>query len=151
MQNQPKKAIILLAEDDPADQKMTKRAFESGMLENDLYIVNNGEEALDFLMRRGQYSNPESSPRPDLLLLDLNMPKVDGRAVLSEMMENPDCPNIPTIVLTTSKQEEDIIRTYNLGIKSYITKPVDFAGFIQAVKTLGDYWFGLVSLPPKED
>lgn len=141
-------AVILLAEDDPGDQKLTKKAFSDGMIDNELHIVEDGEEALDYLLRRGRYEDPASSPRPDLFLLDLNMPKIDGRQVLEEMKNNPDCPNVPTVVLTTSKQEEDIIRTYDLGIKSYITKPVDFGSFVEAVQILGKYWFKLVVLPP---
>ena len=143
-----KRAVILLAEDDLGDQKLTKKAFESGMIDNDLYIVENGEEALDYLLRRGKYTDPATSPVPDIFLLDLNMPKIDGRQVLQEMQQNSDCPRVPTIVLTTSKQEEDIIRTYDLGIKSYITKPVDFGSFVDAIQTLGKYWFQLVVLPP---
>ncbi len=107
MTDQTKKcAVILLAEDDPGDQKLTKKAFNDGKIDNDLYIVEDGEEALDYLLRRGKYQDPASSPRPDLFLLDLNMPKIDGRQVLEEMEQNPDCPKVPTVVLTTSKQEE---------------------------------------------
>lgn len=145
-----KKAVILLAEDDPGDQKLTKKAFSDKNLDNELMIVEDGEEALDYLMRRGKYKDPELSPTPDIFLLDLNMPKIDGRQVLEEMNNNPDCPNVPVIVLTTSKQEEDIIRSYDLGIKSYITKPVDFNSFVEAIKLLGQYWFQLVVLPPKD-
>jgi CheY-like chemotaxis protein len=152
METQNKKcAVILLAEDDPGDQKLTKKAFGDGKIDNELHIVENGEEALDYLMRRGKYEDPASSPRPDLFLLDLNMPKIDGRQVLEEMKQNPDCPNIPTVVLTTSKQEEDIIRTYDLGIKSYITKPVNFGSFVEAIQILGQYWFKLVVLPPSNE
>jgi CheY-like chemotaxis protein len=146
-----KRAVILLAEDDPGDQKLTKKAFSQGMVDNEMYIVEDGEETLDYLLRRGKYKDPASSPRPDLVLLDLNMPKIDGRQVLEEMNRNPDCPNVPVIVLTTSKQEEDVVRTYNLGIKSYITKPVDFGNFVEAIQLLGKYWFQLVVLPPNEN
>ncbi len=146
---QKKKAIILLAEDDPGDQKLTKKAFSDNNIDNELRIVEDGEEALDYLLRRGKYEDPESSPTPDIFLLDLNMPKIDGRQVLEEMNRNPDCPKVPVIVLTTSKQEEDIIRSYDLGIKSYITKPVDFNSFVEAIKLVGQYWFQLVVLPPK--
>ncbi len=151
MDEMMRKAVILLAEDDLGDQKLTRRAFDDGMIDNDLYIVSDGREALDYLMRKGKYEDPATSPRPDLLLLDLNMPKVDGRQVLQEMRDNPECPEIPTVVLTTSKQEEDVIRAYDLGIKSYITKPVDFPDFVEAVKMLGQYWFRLVVLPPKKE
>lgn len=151
MRTEAKKAIILLAEDDLGDQKLTRRAFADGKIENDLYVVSDGEEALDFLMRRGQYEDPATSPRPDLLLLDLNMPKIDGRQVLQTMKDNPQCPNIPTVVLTTSRQEEDVIRSYDLGVKSYITKPVEFLQFVEAIKVLGVYWFQLVVLPPNRE
>lgn len=151
MRTEAKKAIILLAEDDLGDQKLTRRAFADGKIENDLYVVSDGEEALDFLMRRGQYEDPATSPRPDLLLLDLNMPKIDGRQVLQAMKDNPQCPNIPTVVLTTSRQEEDVIRSYDLGVKSYITKPVEFLQFVEAIKVLGVYWFQLVVLPPNRE
>ena len=144
-----KKAIILLAEDDPGDQKLTRKAFSDKNLDNELHIVEDGEEALDYLLRRGKYEDPKSSPTPDIFLLDLNMPKIDGRQLLEEMNKNPECPKVPVIVLTTSKQEEDIIRSYDLGIKSYITKPVDFGSFVEAIKLLGQYWFQLVVLPPK--
>ena len=145
-----KRAVILLAEDDLGDQKLTKKALSDGRVDNDLHIVQDGEEALDYLLRRGEYQDPASSPVPDLFLLDLNMPKIDGRQVLEEMNRNPKCPKVTTVVLTTSKQEEDILRSYNLGIKSYIIKPVDFCSFVEAIKLLDRYWFQLVVLPPQK-
>ena len=143
-------AVILLAEDDPGDQELTRRALSDGNIRNELYIVDDGEEALDYLFRRGKYKDPELSPRPDLFLLDLNMPKIDGRRVLEEMKELPDASRIATVVLTTSSHEEDVIRSYDLGVKSFITKPVGFDDFIQAVRVLEKYWFQIVVLAPTE-
>lgn len=145
-----KPAIILLAEDDPADQELTRRALVEGKVDNELYIVNDGEETLDYLLRKNQYADPETSPYPDLLLLDLNMPKVDGREVLEEMQKHPHLKYIRTIVLTTSKQEEDILRSYNLGINSYITKPIVLDDFFRTIATLQEYWLQIVKLPPKK-
>jgi two-component system, response regulator len=140
-------AIILLVEDDPDDQALTKRAFQSSKLRNQLRIVNDGEEALEYLYRRGAYTEPHDSPRPDLILLDLNMPKVDGRAVLETIKEDPDLRSIPTVILTTSSREEDVARSYDLGVNSYMTKPVRMEGFLRAIQDLEHYWFNLVVLP----
>jgi len=144
-------AIILLAEDDLGDQELTKRALEEGKVENELYIVKDGEEALDYLFRRGRYTDPETSPRPDLFLLDLNMPKLDGRQVLEQIRSIHELRNIRVVVLTTSRQEEDITRSYDLGVHSYITKPVDLDQFFNVIRTLEEYWFQIVVLPPKDD
>ena len=144
-------AIILLAEDDLGDQELTKRALEEGKVENELYIVKDGEEALDYLFRRGRYTDPETSPRPDLFLLDLNMPKLDGRQVLEQIRSIHEFRNIRVVVLTTSHQEEDITRSYDLGVHSYITKPVDLDQFFNVIRTLEEYWFQIVVLPPKDD
>ena len=144
-------AIILLAEDDPGDQELTRRAFDEGRIKNELHIVEDGEAALDYLLRKGKYKDPEKSPRPDIFLLDLNMPKMDGRMLLEEMHNNPDCPNVVTVVMTTSKQETDIVKSYNLGVKSFITKPIVFEDFIHTIKVLGEYWLQIVVLPPKEN
>jgi len=140
-------AVILLVEDDPEDQELTRRAFMSSKLRNRLLVVDDGEQALDYLYRRGQFAKPDASPRPDLILLDLNMPRLDGRAVLRQIKEDPDLRRIPVVVLTTSSQEEDILRSYDLGVNSYITKPVQMAGFMKAIKDLERYWFSLVVLP----
>lgn len=140
-------AVILLVEDDPDDQELTKRALRSSKLRNQLHIVNDGEAALNFLYRRGEYSEPRTAPRPDLILLDLNMPKVDGRAVLSQIKVDPDMRQIPVVVLTTSSSEEDVARSYNLGVNSYVPKPVHMDGFIKAIQQLEHYWFELVILP----
>ena len=142
-------AVILLVEDDPGDQELTRRALEDGKVRNDLYIVEDGEEALDYLLRRGLYQDPESSPRPDLILLDLNMPKMDGKQVLEEMKKHDDLRCLTVIVLTTSAQEEDVLRSYDLGVNSYITKPVEMSQFFKVVHAIEEYWFQIVRLPPK--
>jgi CheY-like chemotaxis protein len=110
-------------------------------------VVGDGEQALDFLHHRAEFAGPAASPRPDLILLDLNMPKIDGRAVLQHIKCEPDLRSIPVVVLTTSSQEEDILRSYQLGVNSYITKPVSMDGFIKAIVDLEHYWFDLVVLP----
>ncbi|MGB2769417.1 MAG: response regulator [Candidatus Zixiibacteriota bacterium] len=144
-----KPAVILLAEDDPGDQELTRRALEQSLIRNELYIVEDGEEALNYLLRRGKYQDPASSPKPDLMLLDLNMPKMDGKQLLEQMRADPNLRRIPVVALTTSKQENDIIRTYDLGANSYIVKPVDMDQFVNAIKVLKDYWFQIVVLPPR--
>ena len=128
---------------------MTRRALEQSRIRNELYIVEDGKEALDYLFRRGKYENPASSPKPDLMLLDLNMPKMDGKQLLKQMRADPNLRRIPVVALTTSKQESDIIRTYDLGANSYIVKPVNMDQFINAIKVLKDYWFQIVVLPPR--
>ncbi len=142
-------AIILLVDDDEDDQIATKRFFSKGKLENKLYIVDDGEEALDYLHHRGKYKDLESSPIPDLILLDLNMPKLDGREVLSRISKDEKLRRIPVIVFTTSSQEEDVVKSYELGCSSYITKPVGSENFSKVVKLVEQYWFDLVILPPK--
>ena len=128
---------------------MTRRALEQSRIRNELYIVEDGEEALNYLRRRGKYQDPASSPKPDLMLLDLNMPKMDGKQLLEQMRADPNLRRIPVVALTTSKQENDIIRTYDLGANSYIVKPVDMDQFVNAIKVLKDYWFQIVVLPPR--
>ena len=142
---------ILMAEDDPEDQMLTREGFEESRLANDLYFVEDGEELLDYLHRRGKFSDPQQSPRPGLILLDLNMPRKDGREALKEIKADPDLRSIPIVVLTTSKAEEDIVRSYDLGANSYITKPVTFEGLVAVLKTLGRYWFEIVELPPERE
>ncbi len=142
-----KPAVILLVEDDPDDQELTKRALRSSKLLNTLKIVSDGEEALDYLYQRGKYTNPDEAPRPELILLDLNMPKLDGRAVLTRIKEDENLRSIPVVILTTSSREEDVARSYHLGVNSYITKPVRMEGFIRAIQDLEHYWFDLVVLP----
>ena len=138
---------ILMADDDADDRQMTKEAFEESHLTNELRFVEDGVELMDYLQRRGKYSDPASSPRPGLILLDLNMPKKDGREALQELKADPRLRAIRVVVLTTSKAEEDVLRTYNLSAASYITKPVTFAALIDVVKTLGKYWLEIVELP----
>jgi len=147
MEKRTKPITILMADDDPDDRKMTKEAFDESRLANDLRFVEDGNELLDYLYRRGQYSNPADSPRPGLILLDLNMPKKDGREALREMKADPKLRTIRVVIMTTSKAEEDIERTYDLSASSYITKPVTFAGLAEVIRTLGRYWLEIVELP----
>jgi CheY-like chemotaxis protein len=137
-----------MADDDPDDCLLTQEALEESQLIHELHFVNNGEELLDYLFHRGQYQPTDHSPRPDLILLDLNMPKKDGREALKDIKANPSLRQIPIVILTTSKTEEDIYRTYDLGASSFITKPVTFDALVQVMKTLGNYWFNTVKLPP---
>ncbi|MBL9084389.1 MAG: response regulator [Planctomycetales bacterium] len=141
---------ILMADDDADDRLMTREAFEASRLANDLKFVENGVELLDYLYRRGKYSDPASSPRPSIILLDLNMPKKDGREALEEIKKDPNLRGIRVIILTTSKAEEDIYRTYDLGAASYITKPVTFESLVDIIRTLGKYWLEIVELPDEE-
>jgi two-component system response regulator len=136
-----------MADDDADDRQMTKEAFKEGHLNNDLRFVEDGVELLDHLKRRGKYTNPFSAPRPGLILLDLNMPKKDGREALREIKADPRLKSIRVVVLTTSKAGEDIVRTYDLSAASCITKPVTFAALIEVVRTLGKYWHEIVELP----
>lgn len=136
---------ILLVEDNPADVRLTEEAFKEGKVLNNLSVVANGVEALDFLRRKGKYAD---SPRPDLILLDLNMPKKNGREVLGEIKQDPDFKRIPIVVLTISKSEEDIMKSYNLHANCYISKPVGLDKFIDVVKSIEDFWLTIVKLPP---
>ncbi len=138
---------ILMAEDDADDRLMVKDAFEESHVANELYFVEDGVELLAYLRRQGKYSSLDTFPAPDLILLDLNMPRKDGRESLQEIKADPDLRHLPVVVLTTSKAEEDILRTYDLGAAGYITKPVTFEGLIEVVKMLGKYWFEIVELP----
>ncbi len=141
-----RRAVVLLIEDDPGDQELTRRALMEDVVKTDLHVVCDGAEAMEFLLQEGAY-DADTAPRPDLVLLDLNMPKIDGRQVLERVRANAGLQSIPVIVLTTSRQEEDIIRSYNLGCNSFITKPVDMGDFIKVIRELGHYWFELVTLP----
>ncbi|CAN5741568.1 response regulator [soil metagenome] len=140
----PDSVHILLADDDPDDRLLTADAFAEARLVNQLHQVNDGVELFEFLHRRPPYVE---APRPGLILLDLNMPRKDGRQVLAELKSDPDLAHIPVVVLTTSAEEEDIVRSYGLGANSYITKPVTWVGLVHAVAVLGQYWFSLVDLP----
>ena len=149
MSNKRKSITILVAEDDEDDRLLMKEALEENRLANDLHFVVDGEELMDFLLHRGQYSDPEMSPLPSLILLDLNMPRKDGREALKEIKADPNLRRIPIVVLTTSKAEEDILRTYDLGVSSFISKPVVFESMVQIMKMLGTYWFEIVELPDR--
>ncbi len=138
---------ILLVEDNPGDVRLTKEALKDAKVLNEVYVVQDGVEALDFLHRKGKYGG---APPPDLILLDLNLPKKDGREVLAEIKQDTKLKHIPVVVLTTSKADEDIIKTYNLHANAYITKPVDLNRFIEIIHTLEEFWFSIVKLPPKE-
>ena len=142
-----KPITILMADDDEEDRMMAKEAWEESRLCNYLCFVEDGEELLDYLERRGKYTDPKDSPRPGLILLDLNMPKKDGREALREIKNSPDLRSIPLVVMTTSSAEEDILRSYDVGANSYITKPVTFEGLVHIVRQLGTYWFNIVELP----
>lgn len=146
-----KPAVILLVEDNRGDQELTRRALQEGKIRNELRIVEDGEEALAYLFRSGKYKDPATSPRPDLLLLDLNLPRVDGREVLERVRADLKLCRMAVVVLTTSRQEQDILRSYELGCNSFITKPVDLDQFIRVVQTLEEYWFQIVVLPPKTE
>lgn len=146
----PKTITILMADDDPDDRILTKDALEENRLANDLHFVEDGEELMDYLHQRGNY-NAENAPEPGLILLDLNMPRKDGREALAEIKAHPKLKHIPVIVLTTSKAEEDIFKTYDLGVSSFITKPVTFDDLVEVTKAIGNYWFGIVRLPKRTD
>ncbi|GAA2277818.1 two-component system response regulator [Streptomyces ruber] len=135
---------VLLVEDDPGDELMTREAFEDNKIGNTLHVVRDGEEALDFLYRRGRHGE---APRPDLILLDLNLPKYDGRQVLERIKSDADLSDIPVVVLTTSAAEEDILRSYKLHANAYVTKPVDLDQFIAAVRQIDDFFVQVVRLP----
>ncbi len=139
---------ILIADDDPDDREMINDAFKENRLANDLRFVNDGVELMEYLRKSGKYK--DDSPRPGLILLDLNMPKKDGREALKEIKSDASLRSIPVVVLTTSKAEEDIFRSYNLGVNSFVTKPVKFEALCNLTKDLGRYWFEIVELPPIE-
>jgi CheY-like chemotaxis protein len=141
---------IVLADDDPDDRQLTEEAFSENRLVNQLHCVEDGEQLMDYLHRRGQYQQLREEALPGLILLDLNMPRKDGREALKEIKADPSLRRIPIVILTTSKAEEDIIRSYDLGVNSYVTKPVTFKSLVELVKVLGRYWFEVVELPPKE-
>jgi chemotaxis family two-component system response regulator Rcp1 len=137
--------IILLVEDNEGDVRLTREALHEGKVANQLIVARDGVEALAVLRRTGPHAE---SPRPHLILLDLNLPRMDGRQVLAEIKQDVDLRRIPVVVLTTSKAEEDIVRTYNLHANCYITKPVDFEKFVSVVRTIDEFWLTVVRLPP---
>ena len=148
MSNHTKPITILMADDDADDRQLTKEAFEEGRLINDVRFVEHGEELMDYLKKEGKYASPADAPRPGLILLDLNMPRKDGRTVLAEIKNDPEFRTIPVVVLTTSKEDEDVYRSYDLGVNSYIVKPVTFEALVDILQTLEKYWFEIVELPP---
>lgn len=136
---------ILLVEDNAGDARLAKEALKESKIRNTLHFVTDGEEASSFLKKEGKYKD---SPRPDLILLDLNLPKKDGRELLNEIKQDSDLKRIPTVILTISKAEEDIIRSYNLHANCYITKPIDLDQFMKVVKSIEEFWLSIVKLPP---
>lgn len=138
---------IIIADDDPEDRMLAEDALKGSRLVNDIRFVEDGEELLEYLQRRGKYSEPDSSPRPGLILLDLNMPRMDGREALEQIKRDPELRRIPVVVLTTSKAEEDIYRTYDLGVNSFIIKPVTFESLVNIMRVLERYWFEIVEIP----
>jgi CheY-like chemotaxis protein len=140
-------APILMAEDDSDDRMMAKKALVENWVANPLVTVNNGEELMDYLCHKGKYSDHATSPRPCFILLDLNMPKMDGREALKLIKANEDLKSIPVVIMTTSKAEEDIVASYSVGANSYITKPFTFEGLVRVIKALKNYWLEIVELP----
>lgn len=140
--------VILMADDDDDDYVLTQKALRKSKLLNKLCRVKDGEELLDYLHHRGAFETDNECSRPGVILLDLNMPRKDGREALREIKSDPELRDIPVVVFTTSKAEEDIFRSYQLGVNSFITKPVTFENLIQVMQALGKYWFEIVELPP---
>jgi len=151
MSKNAKPVVFLMADDDPDDRLLINEAFQESLVSNSIYFVEDGVELMDYLRHQGNFSDQASSPTPDLILLDLNMPRKDGREALVEIKSDPRLRYIPVVVLTTYKAEEDIIRSYDIGAASYITKPVTFDGLVNAIKGLGHYWVQIVRLPGKSN
>lgn len=146
-QAEKESVVILIADDDEDDRRLSIDALKKNHLANALHCVEDGEELMDFLKRRGRYAPPADAPRPGLILLDLNMPRKDGREALAEIRADPELRRIPIVVLTTSQAEEDVYSTHDLGVNSFITKPVTFDGLVKVMNTFGHYWFEIVTLP----
>jgi two-component system, response regulator len=146
-----KPIVVLLADDDEEDRMLTCDALVESHFSNEICCVTDGEELMDYLHRRGKYTPPAEAPRPGIILLDLNMPRKDGREALKEIKSDPNLRQIPVVVLTTSKAEEDIFRSYDSGASSFICKPVTFEGLIDVMKGLGKYWFEIIDLPRQHD
>ena len=149
MQRSGQPITILVADDDADDRMLIEDAFSESKLQNPLNFVEDGEQLLAYLKREGDYAELKGKPYPGVILLDLNMPKMDGRTALAKIKEDEKLCRIPVIILTTSKAEEDILRTYNLGVNSFITKPVTFDGLVKVVHSIGQYWIEIVALPPE--
>lgn len=147
---QARPITILMAEDDPDDRYLAREALIESRLANEIHFVEDGEELLQYLRHEGRYAEL-APPRPGIILLDLNMPRKDGREALYEIKADPLLRRIPVVVLTTSKAEEDILRSYDLGVSSFIVKPVTFEGLVKIMQTLGQYWFEIVELPPDDE
>jgi CheY-like chemotaxis protein len=147
MTDRTRPITILIADDDREDCMLIREAMEENRLVNDLRFVHDGEQLMDYLNRRGAFTDLEVSPRPGLILLDLNMPRKDGREALAEIKQDPRLHSIPVIILTTSKADEDVCRSYDLGVNSYVTKPVTFESLVDVIQTLARYWFEIVELP----
>jgi CheY-like chemotaxis protein len=145
----PTSIVILVADDDAEDRMLVRDALEESRLANMVHFVEDGEELMDYLRNRGKYADKNQYPSPGLILLDLNMPRKDGREAVKEIKSDPYLRIIPVVVLTTSKAEEDILKTYDLGVSSFITKPVTFTSMVEIMRTLGKYWFEIVELPHK--
>jgi CheY-like chemotaxis protein len=146
-----KPIVILLADDDEEDRMLACDALAESRLSNEISCVTDGEDLMDYLHRRGKYASPAEAPRPGLILLDLNMPKKDGREALREIKSDPELRQISVVVLTTSKAEEDIYSSYDSGASSFISKPVTFEGLVEVMKGLGRYWFEIVDLPRQHE
>jgi CheY-like chemotaxis protein len=142
-----KSVTILMADDDPDDRMLTQDALKEARLANDIRFVENGEELLQYLRYEGAYTDASKAPRPGIILLDLNMPKKDGREALQEIKNDPELRRIPVIIMTTSKADQDILKSYDLGANSYVTKPVTFDELVEVVRGFGRYWFEIVELP----
>jgi CheY-like chemotaxis protein len=140
---------IVVADDDEDDRLMIEDAFKESMVSNPVDFVEDGVQLLDYLLRRGKYEHLANQPYPGIILLDLNMPRMDGRTVLRELKSSRELQRIPVVILTTSKAEQDIVQTYGLGVSSFITKPVTFESLMDVVRVLNKYWVEIVSLPPE--
>lgn len=142
--------VILLADDDEDDCLLCREALQESRLRNELRFVHDGVELLQYLRREGEYTDPKAAPRPGVILLDLNMPRMDGREALEEIKADPELRRIPVVVMTTSREEEDILRSYDVGANSYITKPVTFEGLVKVMRGFGTYWIEIVERPKEE-
>lgn len=143
----PKRIVIVMADDDHEDREFAREAFEESRLANDFRTVDDGVELLEYLRREGAYADPGAAPRPGLILLDLQMPRLDGFETLARIRADPSLSRIPVVVMTTSGADEDIARSYDAGANSYVRKPVTFEGLLEAIRTLGRYWLEIVELP----
>ncbi len=138
--------VILLADDDPDDRELTQRALQRSRVRNTVRCVEDGEELLEYLRKEGRYADVDA-PRPGLILLDLNMPRMDGREALEQIKKDPKLRKVPVVVLTTSDAEQDIVRSYDLGVNAFVTKPVTFEGLADVIRVMSDFWFEIVRLP----